>query len=258
MITARQLIALMEETLRARGFDLAGAIDELGQVRQSVRRERGEAFSFGEHIRGMLLALLSNQRPWGPIARNEARLAEIFGGYEAERLKAADKSRLAECVKAIKCGNRAIARQMADLDANLATLERIAADYGSLDRFVLSGPPEAVARELGQGKRYKLRGVGFTLALEYLRHVGVKAIKPDLHIRRIVSDARLRLHDGYPSEDKAVAILGRLAAEAGVNLTYLDNLMWLYCAADYGAICGAAPKCGACGLRPHCAQGRAV
>src|SRR5688572_22402659 len=32
----------------------------------------------------------------------------------------------------------------------------------------------------------------------------------------------------------------------------LDNLLWLFCAKDYGAICGAVPQCHLCGFVAVC------
>ena len=52
-----------------------------------------------------------------------------------------------------------------------------------------------------------------------------------------------------PSEAEAYEAMGELADRAGINPTYLDNLLWLFCAEDYGNICGAKPYCDICHLR---------
>ena len=41
--------------------------------------------------------------------------------------------------------------------------------------------PDVIAKRLGNPGPYKLRHVGYTLALEYLRNVGIRAGKPDVH-----------------------------------------------------------------------------
>jgi hypothetical protein len=46
--------------------------------------------------------------------------------------------------------------------------------------------------------------------------------------------------------------MGEVADEVGMNPTYLDNLLWLFCAKDYGNVCGAAPRCTVCLLRDMC------
>lgn len=99
---------------------------------------------------------------------------------------------------------------------------------------------------------YKLRLVGFTLAIEYLRNVGLRAGKPDVHIRRVLGGDRLGFSEGIPSESEAVRLIADLAEEAGCNPTYLDNLLWIFCAQDYGDVCGANPRCASCDLRPAC------
>ena len=159
-------------------------------------------------------------------------------------------------MRAIKCGNRSIRKQIGDLPANIEMLERIAGDYGSLDEFVMSAPADQVARKLSVG-RSKLKQVGFTLALEYLRNVGVRAPKSDLHVVRIISERRLGFVKGEPDAHEAYNVMVRLADDAGINRTYFDNLLWLFCAKDYGNICGTAPRCGACLLGDYCAYPKA-
>lgn len=254
-ISSKELIRKMEATLNNIGYDLSNAIIELGQVSRSERRDRGESFSIDEHLKGLILAMLSNQRPWGPIVENMDKITEIFFGFQIEKIKQADKRSLSTQLKDIKCGNRSVDKQMESLDYNIRIFEQIEVVYGSLDQFVVNDTPDNIAWELGQGRKYKLKQMGYTLALEYLRNVGVKAIKPDLHIRRIIGDERLNFYSGYPSEIETVKIMGMIAEESGVNLTYLDNLMWLYCAVDYANICGSDPKCNLCELQHSCNMG---
>ncbi|WP_209444251.1 hypothetical protein [Paenibacillus ihuae] len=255
MINSKELIQRMEATLKNIGYDLDRAINELGQVNRSERRDQGESFSRDEHIKGLILSFLSNQRPWGPIVENMDKITEIFFDFQIDKIKHADKPLLAKQLKDIKCGNRSVDKQMESLDYNIRIFEQIEVVYGSLDEFVVSDTPDNIAWELGQGRKYKLKQMGYTLALEYLRNVGIKAIKPDLHIRRIIGDERLNLYSGYPSEVEAVNIMNRFAVESGVNMTYLDNLMWLYCAVDYANVCGSDPKCNLCELRHNCNMG---
>lgn len=251
-ISLVDVVRKMEETLSYIDYDYKEVIKNLGQVETSARRERGEEFKINDHVKGMVLSLLSNQRPWKPIMQNMDRISEIFLNFQIDEIKKANKSSLAEQLKKIKCGNRAIDKQMACLDFNLSIFEQIEIEYGSLDRFVLSDSPDKIAWELGHGHKFKLKQIGFTLALEYLRNVGIQTIKPDVHIRRIISEERLNLYPGYPTEIQTLKILSAIAEEAKVSLTYMDNLMWLYCAIDYANICGSNPKCNICKLQTYC------
>ena len=51
------------------------------QREQAKRRRNGEPFTIRDHIRGMVYAILSNQRDWSDVARNISpvdKLANIF------------------------------------------------------------------------------------------------------------------------------------------------------------------------------------
>jgi hypothetical protein len=211
-----------------------------------------ERFGLRAHVRGLVLSQLSNQRPWKPIAENLHRIQRIFFDYDPDTLQQADPRSLANDVRAIRCGNRAILEQMNALASNIATFRRIEGDYGSLDKFVTSSDPFGIAKLISASGPYKLRYVGPALALEYLRNVGVRAAKPDVHVLRILGGERLAYFRGKPTERDAVQLVADLASQVGCNETYLDNLLWLFCADGYGNICGATPRCNVCAFRESC------
>lgn len=249
---ARDLLLGLQNTLRSRGVDCEQTIREFGQVAASEARANGQAFGFHDHVRGLLLSQLSNQRPWKPIAQNLDRIRHIFLDYDVDALQHADPRSLANAICAIRCGNRAILEQMKALGFNIATLRRIESDYGSLDKFVTSSTPFEVAKLISTSGPYKLRYVGPALALEYLRNMGIRAAKPDVHVLRILGGERLAYFPGRPTEREAVQLVATLAAEVDCNATYLDNLLWLFCAVGYGNICGASPRCDICAFRNGC------
>ena len=250
---ARLLLEKLQQTLTAVGLDYKGIVDDFGQVRASEQRAHGKTFEFADHVRGLILSLLSNQRSWGPIARNLHHIAGIFFDYNPDAIKSADPSQLTQQILAIKCGNRQIAKQMLALGGNIVAFEKIIHVHGSLDRFVVSADPHVIARRLSSPGEYKLGQVGYALAMEYLRNVGLRASKPDLHICRAIGRRCLALVDAdEPSGEMAYPVMGQVADEAGVNATYLDNLLWMLCAKDYGNVCGATPRCAVCLLRDMC------
>ncbi|MDD3224501.1 MAG: hypothetical protein PHX70_07335 [Clostridium sp.] len=144
--------------------------------------------------------MFSNQRPWGPIAENIQKIDNIFFCYDKNKILSTDKKFFIEKLTEIKCGNRAIVKQMNSLNYNIEIFEKIENQYGSIDIFITSDDPSNIAKKLGNLGEYKLKQIGYTLALEYLRNVGISAIKPDIHIRRILSKNRLNLCEHYPSE----------------------------------------------------------
>lgn len=250
--TAAELIAGLQQTLTRRGVDYEAIIQSFGQVLASEKRERGEPFTFRDHVRGLILSQLSNQRPWGPIAANLGRIDQIFLDYEPTALEAASPDNLIAALRPLRCANRSIRAQMTSLAANLRTLRLIDSKYGSLDAFVVGGDPDVIARRLSTSGEFKLHQIGYTLALEYLRNVGIRAAKPDVHICRVISGGRLGFTAGDPSPEEAYRTIGKLAREARFNPTYLDNLLWLFCAQDYGDVCRATPHCDLCALRSSC------
>ena len=249
---ASQLIQILQQTLSVQGYDYTRIIHEFGQVKASEDRAAGKEFTLQEHLRGLLLSQLSNRRPWGPIAQNLPRIDEIFFCYDPEMVRITDPGYFTEAIQMIRCGNIQIKVQMKCLADNINTLIRIQHNHGSIDTFITSDTPDAIADKLSKAGRYKLKQMGYTLALEYLRNVGIRAGKPDVHMRRILSGERLGYVDGVPSEMQAYHLLDRLAREAGCNPTYLDNLIWIFCAINYENICNEKPKCYLCGLRDYC------
>lgn len=255
--SAAQLVEGLKEGLVRRGVDFERVIDDLGQVAASERRAQGAVFSFPDHLRGLVLSLLSTQRPWRPIAEHRGCIEEIFLRFDPARLEKADPQQLVLQVRQIRCGNRVLVQQMQGLPCNIAVLRRIEHRFGSLDAFVTSGCPEEIARLLSSPGPWKLKMVGTALAFEYLKNVGIRAAKPDLHLLRVLGQKRLGYFRSTPTPEQGASMVGRLASQAGVDPVYLDNLLWMYCARDYGQICGAKPLCPKCPLSLRCRQGDA-
>lgn len=247
-----EIIEKIKETLNSVHFDYDAEIRKFGQVTKMDKRNNGYKFSFNEHLKGLILAMLSSQRSWGPIAKNIDKITKIFFDFNKNKILNTNKDYFVKQLAQIKCGNRVISKQMNSLDYNISILEEIEKDCGSIDNFVTSDNSNNIAMKLGKEGKYKLKQIGYTLALEYLRNVGISAIKPDLHIRRILSNARLNLCDHYLSEEEAVDILSKLSKEIDLNLTYVDNLIWIFCAVDYGNICNVKPQCNICHLKELC------
>lgn len=247
------LLSTLKATLPNQGIDVDAVVAEFGQVRASEERARGKQFTLREHVRGLVLSLLSNQRSWGPIARNLSKIEAAFLSFDPERVLASDPDHFIRAICDLRCGNRKIRAQMHSLGGNIQQFNRIARDHGSMDQFITSDEPSIIAAKLSDSTSvYKLKQVGYTLALEYLRNVGIRASKPDVHVRRILSGERLAYIPGYPSEEEAYRLVAQLASDGACNPSYLDNLLWMFCAQDYGKVCGAQPRCSVCGFVDSC------
>ena len=237
------------DTMKARGFDYKKdyqiVIDHIN------KRARKELYSLSEHVSGMVFSQLSNQRPWKPIQDNAETITRIFHNFNAEILLKMSPEQLNGIVnglKEIKCGNRQITKQVAALQDNIRTLQRIAADHGSIDAYYNETSIDEVRQSLSAGK-YKLKQMGVPLVSEYLRNVGVDIIKPDTHVKRILG--RLGYTKSNPAtDDEAFRVCEEIAAEYGVRNVEVDAVLWQYCANSYSPICTSTPKCEECKAYP--------
>ena len=196
--------------------------------------------------------MLSNQRSWKQISEKHTEIKEIFNNFNYEYLLNAEPLLLVDKIREIKCGNRSIKSQMYGLRHNLLVFASIISDYGSLDSYVTSEKPEIIAHDISEGK-YKLKGIGLALAMEYLKNVGIDTIKPDTHIKRLFGSDRLGLSNKeFASDDEVIKIVHQMSSETGLSSSEIDSIIWQFCATKYAFICGGNPKCEKCLLRTRC------
>lgn len=255
------LIKNLKLTLEINSVDFKKIIKNLGQVDATNRRARGYHFNLNDHIKAMILSMLSNQRPWEPIARNMDKLDEIFYEYNIEKLENATPHKLEYKVKSIKCGNRALKKQMESLKYNIGIFKKIEAKFCNIDKFITQCEPEEVAKKLSDyNSPYKLKQIGIPLAMEYLKNVGVIGMKPDVHIIRICGPKRLNIFSSTDNLDEISESFKKFAKDADYSVTYLDNLFWIFGAQDYGDICSSTPKCNEsnCQLKKYCNYSKSI
>lgn len=227
--------------------------EQLGHLAWIKERENGKKFGFSEHLRGLIYSQLSNQRPWHQVQEKLSLIDDIFFNYDVDKILNHDYRHFVKKIREIRCGNISIEKQMQSLSENIYRLKEIEKKHGSLDDFVLMSSPEEIATLLATNKEYKIKYMGFALALEYLRNVGINEIKPDIHIRRIVGNKRLSLVDKEePNEKDAIKAIKKLSEESGLSVAEVDAYLWLYCATGYCNICGAVPQCTQCSIAEYC------
>lgn len=210
------------------------------------------------HIKGLIYAQLSNQTRWAVIAPKLGQIDALFFGYDAGELLRRPPVYYVEKIRALKCGNRSIQKQMDALHQNIRTLERIEGEYGTLDAFVVSHPPEELVDMLSKPDgAYKLYHIGYALAWQYLRAAGVDAAKPDVHLRRMLGNERLGFSQKAIAAEKEInPVLKKIAEDTNMTVAALDDLLWAFCASGYGNICTAKPSCKICPVRRHCNKNR--
>ena len=243
-----KMFNILEEYLKYKAQDIDLTI--LNAVEQ---RNNGKSFSFEEHLRGFIYAQLSAMVSWKKIKDNQQRLDEIFCNFDRLQLKQKSAEDLINEITAIKCHNPYTTKnQMQSLKANIETFEKIEQEYGSLEKFITHSTPSNIIKLLADSNStYKLKYTGVTLVCEYLRNLGVDIIKPDVHIKRIVSAERLNLITSK-NDYKILDEFQELAQEIGINQVKIDYLLWNYCSKGYGEVCTATPKCNECVIREYC------
>lgn len=235
----------------------SGIVDIKNEKNPVIERSRGKAFSFQEHLRGLIYALLTNQRKWSDVEPKLPQIDKLFFDYDVEEIGKHDGTYFENGIRNLRCGNISIKTQMAGLHHNIAVLEDIEKAYGSLDSFVTSEAAESIVKKLSNsGSKYKINGLGVALAWEYLRNVGIDGGKPDTHLKRFFGNERIGISaSSMASEDEVINIIEQLSKAEVYNRFEIDYLIWAYCASGKGEICSVNPRCSQCVIRDYCRKG---
>jgi hypothetical protein len=62
----------------------------------------------------------------------------------------------------------------------------------------------------------------------------------------MIGPERLALTNEVPSPEEAHSVLMAWSEGHDESALYIDNLLWLFAAKDYAAICAARPRCEIC------------
>ena len=206
-------------------------------------RKKGKKYSFEEHLKALILALLSNHR-WGDnnIRENMEAIDEIFHNYNKNYLKVVDSSILVEKLRKIHCTNPMINNQMKALSKNILVLEKIEKDYGSLDKFVSIETPNDIANMFNDGI-YKLTQVGRAFAYDYLKRVGVNTCKNSSGLQRLFGSHRLGIvENANATEQQVLNIIKKIAILNNCDEIIVESIIQQFCLLRSANICGEYPK----------------
>ncbi len=218
----KHYLDILSEELIRRGYTRQPENEAL------TKRKAGHVFTKEEHLKGLIYSQLSNQRPWEGIVPHFSEIDALFFQYDYERIKQHDGKYFENGIRRLGCGNRSISFQMKGLHHNIAVLEQIINDYGSLDRFVGSRSAYDIVQLLSDpGSKYKIIQLGEALAWEYLRNVGIDGAKPDLHMRRFFGSGMLGLSSQELAPiDTVLNEVDRLSTETGRSKFEIDYIIW--------------------------------
>lgn len=181
-ISYKELIYKIKKSMSDIGYDYNIIINEYNDYVNL--RKQSHIFSFKEHLRGLILSQLYNDR-WGDnnIRKYIDTIRIIFKDYNKDLLKEADIEEIYNKLYNIHCTNPSTRKVLAGLKKNIETLELMEKDYGSLVNFIESEEIYKVVDKLYEGK-YKLIQVGPSTAYDYLLRVGIEISKSTASIER--------------------------------------------------------------------------
>ncbi|MGC9778581.1 MAG: hypothetical protein HZR80_05010 [Candidatus Heimdallarchaeota archaeon] len=264
------IVGLVEETLTKNDFD-PDEIREWYQFHLAKERMAGKKFSIAEYIQALIYSQLSAQRVWTKLEEKLPKIDEIFQQYKLSYVKKMSKDplKIVESLENIKAGSRPLEKQMKVLSYNLIILEKIHTkiekDYTiKSDMKVKLEKAEKYIEMISEyGSEYNLNQIGEALAGEFLKNIGIPAVKPDVHILRILGKERLGiLSTAYnTSLKKAITEFHANVLSISNDITdvvYYDSLFWIFGASKKAEICTKTPNCHKCLLTKVCNYGTLI
>jgi len=247
----KEIYPLIKESMDYINYDYMRDIKDL--VNNVKSRKKGKKYSFEEHLKALIIALLSNHR-WGDnnIRENMETIDKIFHNYDKNYLKVVDPSILVNKLRKIHCTNPMINNQMKALSKNIMVLERIEKDYGSLDKFVKKETPNDIANMFNSGK-YKLIQVGRAFAYDYLKRVGINTCKKSSQLERLFGSHRLGIvENANATEQQVLNIIKKIAILNNCDEIIVESIIQQFCLLRSANICGEHPNCEKCKIRDYC------
>lgn len=240
------VIAEIEKTLRSVRPNYADEIVGINKIRATL--SNGGKLKIEDHVKAMILSLLSNMQEWDKIEKNLADIKSVFCDYNIARLMRKSETDILNEIKALRCGNLSIKRQINHLKDNIRTLERIDREQGGLDHYYASTDKYVLVDKLSNpDSEYKLQDMQVALVCEYLKGVGISLVKPDRHVCRIIG--RLGFSEKIPAgEIETLRICDEIAQHLNMSHALVDTILWQYGVEKKCGICGETPVCNRCGV----------
>lgn len=247
----KEILPLIKESMDYINYDYMSDIKDL--VNNVKSRKKGKKYTFEEHLKALIISLLSNHR-WGDnnIRENMDAIDEIFHNYNKNYLKVVDPNILVNKLRMIHCTNPMINNQMKALSKNIMVLEKIEKDYGNLDNFVNKETPNDIANMFNDGK-YKMIQVGRAFAYDYLKRVGVNTCKKSSQLERLFGSRRLGVvENANATEQQVLNIIKRIAKLNNCDEIVVESIIQQFCLLRSANICGENPNCERCKIRNYC------
>lgn len=246
-----KILPLVLNSLNKINYDYKSDIKEIMNTMEL--RNNGKVFTFSEHLKALIISLLSNHR-WGDsnIRENRMKIDSIFHNYDKNYLKIADPNDIINELKKIHCTNPMIRKQIEALSFNITIFEKIEKDFKTLDNFVTINSPNDIANWFNEGK-YQMKQVGRAFAFDYLKRVGINTCKTTAQLERLFSSSRLAIVENESATGgQVINIIKNIATINNVSEIEVESILQQFCLSRSANICGKQPKCEKCKLRNMC------
>lgn len=198
------------------------------------------------HVSGYKVSILRNR--WGDIKK-------AFSNYDINKVSQYSGKDLEKMMN-----NSKLIRNKRKLQAcieNAKIMKEISTKYSSFGKYLDENKNNL--KRLKEELIRKFYYLGNVLVLEYLKEVGIDAIKPDVHVVRVMY--RLGLIDSEKMSpeniDKVIEVANKMSQLTREKLNVIDAIFWMYGGSGDNhvkkAICPKnKPLCNECPLTEYC------
>jgi DNA-3-methyladenine glycosylase I len=187
------------------------------------------------------------------VGKYKAGLSDTFANFDFRRVARQDFRSL---FAASPIKNR---KKVKGCLKNAKQLVKLVDEYGSFEAYLRSFGDVAhdvkSVLKMQRDMRSRFAYLGPTNFYAFMKYIGFDFLKPDVHVRVIMS--RLGLTSSPKCTEEEVLVAAQRIREAtGEQLRIIDQLFYTYGSSDHGrvkkAICGAKPLCTECYLPKYC------
>lgn len=253
--TARTIFSLAFMKLRELSIKDNFYKEILERRRRVFNESKPDSFFYEILVRdifnaGMRASVVTSKLPF---------IKEAFADFDIRQVRSYNDSNLSKMLKNPRIIKNK--RKLCDCILNAKTMKGLSDEYGSFGKY-LSRHSDNL-QDLALDLTHRFGSVGYTLALNYLKDVGMDTIKPDVHVLRVFY--RLGFLDSEKSShqniQKTISVAERMKVCPYEKLSVIDAVFWMYGGAGNRhvnkAMCNKnRPFCGECPLTTCCSYFR--
>jgi len=256
----RKIFNLMFKKLESISID-RNFINEINRRRKVIfDKNRPDSFFYEKlvgtiHVSGYRVSILRDR--WDDIKK-------AFSNYDVNKVSQYSNEDLKRMTR-----NPRLIRNKRKLEAcieNAKIMKKISEKYNSFGKYLDENKNNL--KKLKEELLSRFRYLGNVLVLEYLKEIGIDAIKPDVHVVRVMYRLGLINSERMSTENinKVLAVANKIARLTGEKLSVIDAIFWMYGGGGDNhvkkAICSKnSPLCNECPLTKYCnfyAKGRRI